>query len=143
MPRPAIIGVQGRTQRPPATPLLQLEDRRRAEDEPQGHDGDRQFREGAHHEGTEPLLLQLPEVGLEAYAREGEEERPAREVREVRNLWSGKGAERREQRDEEEPEYEFGELLPDEERLVRHFLRLAFGRPVDCVSEDDEADHRV
>src|SRR3954463_11345881 len=110
MPRPAIIGVQGRTRRPPATPLLQLEDRRRAEDEAQGDDGDRQLREGAHHEGTESLLLQFAEVGLESDARESEEERPAREVREVRNLWSGEGAERREQRDEEEPEYEFGEL---------------------------------
>src|SRR3954467_12392559 len=133
----------GRMRRPPATPLLQLEDRRRSEDEAQGDDGDRQLREGADHEGTQSLLLQLAEVGLESDAGEGEEKRPAREVREIRNLWSGKGAERREQRDEEEPEYEFGELLPDEQRLVRHFLRLAFRRPVDGVGEDDEADHRV
>ena len=90
-----------------------------AEDQAEGDDGDEQLGEGAHHEGAHALLAELAEVRLEPHAGESEQERPAGEVREAADLRLVEGAQRGEQRDEEEPEDELGELLPDERRLVR------------------------
>ena len=130
-----------------------------AEDESQRDGGDRYLADGSDEEGLDSLLEQVLEAGTQADSGEGKQERPAAEVAQSGDLRSAEAivnqagelrvelgvecAECGQERDDEEAENKLGELLPEECALVLDRPRLSLARPVDGLTEDDEADAGV
>jgi hypothetical protein len=67
-------------------PPLQLEEFGCGQHHSQRKHGDHRFSDSAHREGSQSLQLQLFEIGSQTYAREGQQEGPARQVGQAADL---------------------------------------------------------
>src|SRR5271166_4944425 len=89
----------------------------------------------------------LADVGGEADAGEGEQERPFRHVGEVGGLALGQPVRGRDRRDSQKPEDKFREFVPDERGLGFETGSDLVGLPASCPkqreTQDDESDQRV
>ncbi len=122
---------------------LEMEKAIGAVDEAEGDEGDKDFADGANREGPPALLAQLAKTGAQTDTCKREQEGPAREIGDGSELRFGEEAKRGQQRDQQKSQHKLREFAPQELRLVADGLGLAARRPVDGVSEDDEADECV
>src|SRR4029077_625161 len=114
-----------------------------AEDQAEGQECDSYFAECANDEWSEALFAHFGDVGAETDAGESEQECPARKIREAgqlvfaENVGSGDGG------DDQKAENEFREFGPEECGLVADAFGTFLARPMERVTEYDEADHGV
>ena len=81
--------------------------------------------------------------GPQADTREGQQKGPSRQVGDVRRLRAGEGPSGGRARDQQEPDDELRELLPQKRRFVFDLRGAALAHPVQRVAEHDEPDRGI
>src|SRR5262249_22350028 len=114
-----------------------------AVNEAKGEDGDHNFADCADSERLKTLFGQFAEVGAQAHACKGQKKWRTRKIREGADLVLVEDGKRGEQRNQQETQHEFRELLPKEGCFVADSLRLAAAGPIERVGEHDKADQGV
>ncbi len=89
------------------------------------------------------MFAHVADIRAQADSCEREEEGPARKIREARELLLVKDVGGGDGGDEQEAEDELRELVPEECGFIPDAGGFFFARPVDCVTENYEADHGV